>query len=156
MKQIFLGTIFLSMLLLACQNQPATSNIKDSITTTIDSTQSPATTLSGCYEYNVGQDTIRLTLHVNGNQVSGNLFYDMYEKDKNRGTLLGSIKDSLIETNYTFNAEGMDSEAEVFFKFKNDSLYMGEGPQGVKDSKGVFLDKSKIQFTAAFRKITCP
>ena len=156
MKQIFLGAIFLSMLFLACQNQPATSNTKDTIITTIDSTQSPATSLSGCYEYNIGQDTIRLTLQANGNQVSGNLFYDMYEKDKTRGTLLGSIKDSLIETNYSFNSEGMDSEEEVILKFKNNSLYMGEGPQGVKDGKIVFLDKSKIQFTAAFRKIPCP
>jgi hypothetical protein len=33
---------------------------------------------------------------------------------------------------------------------------MGEGAQGYKDGKGVFLDKSKIGFKSAFRKIKCP
>ncbi|OYU53912.1 MAG: hypothetical protein CFE25_17650 [Chitinophagaceae bacterium BSSC1] len=156
MKQKTIAVIVMTMALLACQNQSTTSNTIDTNKTTIDSIQSLATYLTGCYEYNVGQDTIRLTLKVNGTNVSGELFYDMYEKDKSRGTLDGLLKDSIIETNYAFNSEGMDSDAEVIFKFKNDSLYMGEGPQGVKDGKGVFLDKSKIQFTAAFRKIKCP
>ncbi len=156
MKQKQVWLLGIIMAFFACQNQSTTNQTTDSVKAPIDSAQNLGASLTGCYEYNVGQDTIRLTLYVAGTKVSGELFYDMYEKDKSRGTLNGNLKDSIIETNYAFNSEGMDSEAEVFFKFKNDSLYMGEGPQGVKDGKGVFLDKSKIQFTAAFRKIKCP
>jgi hypothetical protein len=156
MKQFsFLGMV-LAMAVLACNNpsSPAVNGVTTIPTT--NAAKTLAATLSGCYEYNIGQDTIRLTLNIDSNLVSGSLFYDMYEKDKARGTLKGSIQDSIIETSYLFNAEGMDSESEVFFRFKNDSLYMGEGPQGFKDGKSVFLDRSKIQFKTAFRKINCP
>jgi hypothetical protein len=115
MKNKSIGVIVMLLALLACQNQSVISNTIDPNKTTIDSIQSLATYLTGCYEYNVGQDTIRLTLKVNGTNVSGELFYDMYEKDKSRGTLDGNLKDSVIESNYSFNSEGMDSESEVFF-----------------------------------------
>ncbi len=156
MKQKQVWLMVMPIAFFACQNPSANSNKVDSSKTPIDSSLTLAAKLTGCYEYNVGQDTIRLTLKINGNKVSGDLYYDMYEKDKSRGTLDGNLKDSVIESNYSFNSEGMDSESEVFFKFKNDSLYMGEGAQGYKDGKGVFLDKSKIGFKSAFRKIKCP
>jgi hypothetical protein len=156
MKQKKVWLLGIVMAFFACQNPTATNNTTDTNLAPIDNTQTLADAVSGCYEYNIGQDTIRLSLHVAGTKVTGDLFYDMYEKDKSRGTLIGNLKDSVIESNYSFNSEGMDSEAEVFFKFKNDSLYMGEGAQGYKDGKGVFLDKSKMVFISAFRKIKCP
>jgi hypothetical protein len=156
MKQLRMLLIGQSFAILACNNPASSSQSADSSMTQTASSKSLAANLSGCYEYNIGQDTIRLTLKVDSNLVSGTLFYDMYEKDKAKGTLKGIIKDSLIETSYHFNAEGMDSESEILFQFKNDSLYMGEGAQSFKDGKTIFQDHNKVQFKTAFRKISCP
>ena len=153
LPQIYLLAIV--MVFFSCQNLDSTHSQVDTSKLQQDSTRSMASSLTGCYEYNVGRDTIRLSLQLQDSTVSGSLLYDMYEKDKSRGTIKGRVKDSIIVTNYSFNSEGMDSEAEVFFQFKNDSLYLGEGPQTVKDGKGVYLDHSKIQYKTAFRKINC-
>jgi hypothetical protein len=156
MKQVPFFILVVTFIFWACNPPPSPAISGDTSIPKKDTTKSLAATIAGCYEYNIGQDTVRLTLQLEGNLVSGDLFYDMYEKDKARGTLKGTIQDSLIETSYLFNSEGMDSESEVFFRFKNDSLYLGEGPQGIKDGKAVFLDRSKILFKTAFRKINCP
>lgn len=153
-KQLWLLGIIISFI--ACQNQPTKNTQADTSKNILDSSQILANSLTGCYEYSVGRDTIRLSLKVNGTKVNGDLLYDMYEKDKSKGTLDGTIQDSLLITNYSFNSEGMDSETELFFQFKNDSLYMGEGPQTLKDGKGIYSDRSKIVFKTAFRKISCP
>ncbi len=156
MKQFRMLLTGLSFAILSCNNPTSTNQITDSSMAKTASSKSLAANLSGCYEYNIGQDTVRLTLKIDSNLVSGTLFYDMYEKDKAKGTLKGFIKDSLIETSYLFNAEGMDSESEILFQFKNDSLYMGEGAQSFKYGKTIFQDHNKVQFKTAFRKINCP
>lgn len=110
-----------------------------------------------CYQYIKNRDTATLSLKTTGNKATGTLGYNLYEKDKNAGTIVGIVKGDTIIANYTFQSEGKTSVREVAFLQKGDQLTEGFGD--VQEVKGEtkFKDLSKLKFDGSmtFDKIDC-
>lgn len=110
-----------------------------------------------CYQYIKNRDTATLSLKTEDNTVTGTLGYNLYEKDKNAGTIAGIVKGDTIIANYTFQSEGKTSIREVAFLKKGDQLAEGFGD--IQEVKGEtkFKDLSKLKFDGSmtFDKIEC-
>ncbi|MEP7252717.1 MAG: hypothetical protein ABI683_10065 [Ginsengibacter sp.] len=157
----------LALLFTACNSQPdkssAEADIQDSTSTTFDSSTSPAgetamnSISSGCYLSIFKKDTAMLNLTVSGTDVSGDLNYSLYQKDKNKGSLKGTFQNELIVADYTFQAEGMTSVRQVAFKKSGDSLIEGYGDIEMKGDTARFKDVDHLKFheDRPFAKTDC-
>jgi len=110
-----------------------------------------------CYQYIKNRDTATLSLKTEDNKVTGTLGYNLYEKDKNSGTIAGIVKGDTIIANYTFQSEGQTSVREVAFLKQGDQLVEGFGD--VQEVKGEvkYKDLNKLKFdgSMAFGKTDC-
>lgn len=150
-------------LLSACSNEKHNDSA-DSTQTVIPGAASSSTAETPeesdgleCYSFIKNKDTVSMKLHINGEEYSGELSYNFYEKDKNRGTFGGEMKGDTLIAEYTFDSEGMRSVREVVFLKKAGKLYEGYGEVLEKESKQVFKDRSKLKFGDAviLDKVTC-
>ncbi|MEO7800918.1 MAG: hypothetical protein ABIR81_02905 [Ginsengibacter sp.] len=125
----------------------------DSVSTTAPVKSSP----QGCYAWQSGKDSAALNLQVAGGQISGTLSYNLFEKDKNKGTITGNIKDDLIIADYTFQSEGMTSVREVVFKIDGENLIEGMGDIDVDGDTARFKSKTELEFNTdrPFIKTAC-
>jgi len=111
-----------------------------------------------CYLYVKGKDTVKLSLiTANGNNVSGDLVYSFFEKDKNSGTVSGMFKGDTLYADYTFQSEGTSSVRETVFLKKGTILVEGFGEITEKDNKQVFKDKKALKFdeSVVLNKVEC-
>jgi len=111
-----------------------------------------------CYLYVKAKDTVKLTLiSANGGNVSGDLVYNLYEKDKNSGTVSGMFKGDTLYADYSFQSEGMNSVRETVFIKKGNTLVEGFGEITEKDNKQVFKDKKALKFEGdlVLNKVDC-
>jgi hypothetical protein len=110
-----------------------------------------------CYQYIKNRDTATLSLKIEDNKATGTLGYNLYEKDKNSGTIAGIVKGDTIIANYTFQSEGQTSVREVAFLKRGDQLAEGFGD--AQDVKGEvkYKDVSTLKFDGSmvFGKIDC-
>ena len=100
-----------------------------------------------CYMYNDSSNIISLRASFLKDSVSGALNYDIYQKDKNSGTIAGIMKDDILVAEYTFISEGKTSVRQVAFKKSGSTLVGGVGEMEEKDGKVVFKDISKLDFS---------
>lgn len=75
-----------------------------------------------CYAYENGNDTVQMSLNINGERVTGELTYMLFEKDSNRGQVKGTFSGDTLTADYTFQSEGMRSVREVIFVKNGSSL----------------------------------
>ena len=101
----------------------------------------------GCYAFHEGGSSIELQLEVAGNAVSGNLVYSLEEKDKNTGTIQGTVKGNTVDVYYTFTSEGVNSVREVIFQWVDNSLVEGIGEHIERNDTSFYADKKKVTFT---------
>lgn len=153
MKKVLI--VCVSFLAVACsnsahENAPAMQDEKGATihANAIDTikTNAKPMVLNGCYEMVFKHDSAQLNLTVQDTTVSGQLTYNLYQKDKNTGTIRGVLRDTIIDADYTFQSEGMQSVREVIFKIKNNTLVQAFGDLTEKDGKIIFTDKTKLQF----------
>ena len=118
-----------------------------------DSTLSP-----GCYEFTQNQTRISMQVEVNNETVTGQLVYDFYEKDDNRGTLVGTMEGDTLFAVYTFNAEGTESRREVAFLVEGDRLKEGYGSSREVDGTVTFEDRRNLDFNSGtvLTRTECP
>lgn len=90
----------------------------DSLKTVVTSGNSDA-----CFLKTSGKDSVMLQVHIQDTSVSGDLSYRYFEKDKNTGTISGSIHNNIIHAQYTFMSEGTQSVRPVVFKLQDDKAY---------------------------------
>lgn len=156
-------TALLLLALLSCSGgeeaPPATeggSTVHGQATDTIVSSGEPVR-LEGCYQRVVQRDTATLYLNIIGNNVTGKLVYNHYEKDDNTGSIKGELRDNHIYADYLFQAEGGTSTREVAFKIQDTLLLEGVGEVEERNGKMVFRDSGKLRFdsTRPFRKVDC-
>jgi hypothetical protein len=133
---------FITGLLASCQ-QKTPEQAVDSLATAPDTT---AANTKKCYAYIKNRDTVSLTMNEVGNAVTGDLNYNLFEKDKNMGTIAGIVKGDTVIADYTFNAEGTKSVRQVVFLKKDGQLVEGFGPATEKDGKSVFTKLSALEF----------
>jgi hypothetical protein len=159
MKNKFLVTVILPVCFAACQPKPAGTEQSANSATEAEGgkiADSTATTKT-CYTSYKNRDTVELSIVTAGNKVSGALRYQLYEKDRNKGTIVGEIKGDTLLANYTFNSEGMESQRQVAFLRKGDQLVEGYAEIEEKDGKVSFKDTKALKFSAGIelKKTDC-
>lgn len=156
-------TLLLLLALLSCgdgnEAPPATeggSTVHGQATDTIVSSGEPVR-LEGCYQRIVQRDTATLYLNIIGNEVTGKLVYNHFEKDDNTGSLKGELREGRIHADYLFQSEGGTSTREVAFRIQDTLLLEAQGEVEERDGKMVFRDAEKLQYDAThpFRKVDC-
>lgn len=148
-KQIIIG-LLISGLFTACKKEE--KGIKDQ-----PKPQVASTLTNECYQLVNGKDTVTASLTIDGQKVSGNLIYNFFEKDKNTGSILGTIKGDTLVADYTFQSEGQESIRQVTFLRKDKTLIEGYGESKQEGNKSVFLNAKAIQFTSStiLKEVPC-
>jgi hypothetical protein len=124
-------------LLISCNNQPQESKV---------SIPSSKTSPLNCYKYINSNDTIILkTIYING-FVTGTLVYNLYQKDKNMGTIQGQMKGELLIADYSFISEGVQSVRQVAFKKHGKTFIEGYGETEYKKGKTTFKNIDSLDF----------
>ncbi|MCW3074419.1 MAG: hypothetical protein JWP69_1488 [Flaviaesturariibacter sp.] len=157
MKHIF----FLAICFLAACNsesvdKPGDESVHASATDTIP-VGAKLVILDGCYAVQTAKDTATLSLQLKDSTVTGQLVYKWFEKDQNKGTINGVLRDSLVYADYTFESEGITSVRQVIFKIQNNQLLEATGERTQRDNKIVYSNPSNLRFSEMppFRKIAC-
>lgn len=154
--------VFLLIFSASCTNEQKAKQADDTSKviapdTTFTSSR-PKTSTSDCYVYIKNRDTASLKINMEGEELTGELNYKLFEKDSNKGTIAGEMKGDTIIAEYTFDSEGMRSVREVVFVKKDDgNIYEGTGDVMEKGGKMVFKDRSALKFspTMIFTKTNC-
>ncbi|MFT3978821.1 MAG: hypothetical protein QM687_17410 [Ferruginibacter sp.] len=115
----------------------------DSVSVTADL---PSAT-TACFAQQNLNDSIELSLKIEGNKASGSLNYLFKDKDSNRGTIEGTMKGDTLIADYTFNSEGVSSVRQVAFLVQADKATEGYADLEQKDGKLIFKDIAAISFS---------
>jgi hypothetical protein len=139
-------------IMLACNNETKQNAEVDSPAVAAEQSlavPTPSAMESGtsCYAWIKNRDTVDMKLNVDGEEVTGQLNYRWYEKDKSLGTFSGEMNGDTLIAEYIFDSEGMRSVREIVFLKKDNKFYQGTGEMAEKGSKVMFLDKSKLDFS---------
>jgi hypothetical protein len=146
--RLFLATGSLA-LLAACHEQS---------TQTAQEPTAAAPTTPQCYAYRTDTDTVRLTLQTTQATVTGELAYRYFEKDRNRGTIRGTMHGDTLLADYTFQSEGRQSVREVAFLRRDIGFVEGYGPVTEQQGKTVFKLPRTLHFDAKYMllPVACP
>ena len=140
---------------ISCQNRKtATETTADATTTGTSAADKPTTT---CYAYTSAADTMRLTMNRTGDAVTGDLLYKLSGKDRNTGTITGTMHGDTLRADYSFQSEGVESVREVAFLVSDDKLTEGYGPVAETNGKMLFTPDAKLDFASkmALAKVAC-
>lgn len=100
---------------------------------------------TSCYTYTENRDTVKMTLTIANKNVTGELTYRLFEKDRNDGHFNGVMSGDTIIADYEFESEGMRSVREVIFLKRGTAFVEGFGPT---DSSGArFLTHRELTFS---------
>jgi hypothetical protein len=131
------------LLLAACREQPTQ-------TTQVPAAKTPAPAGPQCYVYASAKDTIRLTLATTQPTVTGQLTYHYFEKDRNYGTIRGTMHGDTLLAAYTFQSEGTMSVREVAFVRCGPAFVEGYGNIAERKGQMVFERPLALQFDAKY------
>jgi hypothetical protein len=154
MKKLFFLLFISIAIFTACQNnntEQKSANSEEPDTNIIPASE------QFCYQYIKNKDTATMTMMSSGPITTGELKYNLYEKDKNTGIFEGELKGDTLIAEYTFNSEGKESVRQVAFLKKGNQLVEGFGEVEEKNGKMMFKDKSKLTFgdSMIFNKVDC-
>ena len=161
MKNKILLSVMIVALLFSCKkaDDSKEQNKVDSTKTetVVDVTSESEPLKNVCYKFDNGKDLIEANLLYDNGKVSGNINYNLYEKDKNSGTVSGMFKGDTLYADYTFQSEGTSSVRETVFIKKGNTLVEGFGEITEKDNKQVFKDKKALKFdeSVVLNKVEC-
>src|SRR5215217_2778789 len=79
----------------------SSQTIHNNISDTVVTNKQPIM-LNGCYQMILKRDTTTLRLTVKDSTVTGDLNYNLYQKDRNTGALKGVLRNNMIYADYTF------------------------------------------------------
>jgi hypothetical protein len=124
------------LLLAACHEQ----------TTQVPATQPTTSTGPQCYAYTFAKDTVRLTLATTQPTVTGQLTYHYLAKDRNQGTIQGTMHGDTLLATYTFQSEGIQSVREVAFVRRGPGFVEGYGNIAEHNGQLIFERPLALQF----------
>lgn len=110
-------------------------------------TASESSLIISNYIYQNNGDTITLHFQTENEKVTGELIYQLKEKDRNTGKIEGTLKDNLLVAIYTFQSEGITSKKQVVFKFTDTGAIEGFGAMEEKDRAVVFKDIHALHYS---------
>ncbi|MBX2924926.1 MAG: hypothetical protein KF746_22185 [Chitinophagaceae bacterium] len=142
--------IFLS-LFLSCSPAGKESKNKESAHT---NTKPPS--VINCYKYESVSDTVVLKLIHVGKSITGTLVYTLKEKDKNMGTIQGSMRGNILVADYIFMSEGTQSVRQVAFKLDGNTFIEGYGEILVENEKSRFKNPDSLTFDSSIKLLEYP
>ncbi len=149
-KEMF--SLLIVVLLFSCNNQKNPAQQPNQMEN--DSIAARVLTGSLLGEYSYGytnkKDSVLLHANIGDSALTGNLYYNLYEKDKNSGTITGKMKGDTLTADYTFMSEGNQSVREVAFLLTDSTAKEGYGEMMEKNNKMVFINLAKIKFDNSF------
>lgn len=112
---------------------------------------------SGCYIRVLNRDTLTASLQQSGNNITGKLTFDNYQKDGSTGKVEGTVEDGIMKLIYSFQSEGMNSVMEVYFKADGKSLIRGIGEIKVKGDTAMYANPASINYPSGEKldKVAC-
>lgn len=112
---------------------------------------------SACYASVTAADSVSLRLVNTNGDITGELTYNNYEKDDNRGTIMGQMHGDTLLADYTFMSEGTQSVRQVAFLKKGDGFVEGYGDAEERDGKMIFTNTTALDFGpgTVFEKVPC-
>jgi hypothetical protein len=137
------------LLLGACREQATP-------TTQAPSAVAPSPAGPQCYAYTSAKDTVRLTLTTTQPTVTGRLSYRYFEKNRNEGTIRGTMYGDTLRAEYTFQSEGVASVREVAFLRRGTGFVEGYGDVVERGGATVFKRVSALQFTSTQPLVPVP
>jgi hypothetical protein len=78
--------------------------------------------------------------------VTGTLVYNIFQKDKNTGTIQGEMDGPLLIADYSFFAEGVNSVRQVAFKRIDNTFVEGTGEVAEQYGKTVFKNIDSLDY----------
>ncbi|MEO5947041.1 MAG: hypothetical protein ABIP79_09505 [Chitinophagaceae bacterium] len=149
-------TIIMLALLMACNN-PENTIKENNNNVPVNADTSINNNITGCYIQVLQRDSTFAKLKQEGNQVSGTLMFDNYEKDGSAGTLTGTRDGNILKLRYDFQSEGLSSVMDLFFKIEGDQLVRGIGDMTTKGDTAYFTNPSLISYPpgTTLNKISC-
>lgn len=147
MKKLLLACLALSVMA-SCKNKETKEvDSVPEVPITVAPPQSVPTLEKGCYTYDANGNHIVLEITEMNGSVLGNLDYALKEKDANKGTFSGILKDSVLLGSYTFMSEGTESTREVAFLVKEGQLIEGFG--ALDETGTAFRDPTSLSFSSS-------
>jgi hypothetical protein len=134
-------------LLAACNSQPKEKTEAQAE----QPTNAPKAAPIACYQYATAADTITLKLVNMGGTVGGALFYKLKEKDRNAGTLNGTLRGDILVADYTFKSEGTESTRQVAFKKTGNAFIEGYGETVNVNGVEKFKNVDSIVYSASMK-----
>lgn len=99
-----------------------------------------------CYQFAALGDTARLAIEEQDGNITGTLRYGYSEKDRNDGTIRGTMRGDTLYADYEFQSEGVTSVREVVFLRRGSAWVEGYGPG--RDENGKFsLYRDSLDFS---------
>lgn len=112
--------------------------------------------VDGCYLQVIKRDTIAASLQQQGNNITGKMSFNYFEKDASAGTVSGTLKGDILILNYNFSSEGMQSVMQLYLKYKEGSLINGTGEMNTKHDTAYFVNPAEINYSdSGLKKIAC-
>ena len=102
--------------------------------------------LTGCYMRVMARDTFVAKLQLQGNEITGKLSFDNYQKDGSTGQVRGRMENGLIKLVYSFQSEGSNSVMDVYFKPVNNELIRGIGEMETRGDTAYFKNPDEVSF----------
>ena len=150
-----LGPLFSGVLLLAsCSSGSNKQSNPDTLKTAAYSSNTMNGTL--CFQHLSGsanQDTSIVKLQITGNSVSGSFHQLIYEKDRRKGTLRGTIEGDTIKAIWTFMQEGVTDSLEAQFKLGDNKLFQQEYSADPATGRQFLSENSA--FTIEYKAVEC-
>lgn len=112
--------------------------------------------MEDCFQFVNGKDTIRLRIQPEEVNVTGELAYLFFEKDKSWGTIEGTLEDSLLIAEYTFLAEGDTSVRQVVFKRFEEGWREGHGEINEVDGVVVYKNIDSLDYDHEINLVSIP
>ncbi len=113
--------------------------------------------LKECFLYAANRDTVTMTLTRNADNASGEMQYNLFEKDGNFGTFSGTFIGDTLYADYTFESEGMTSVREAVFLRKGDKMFQGDGEIIITGDKVTYRNPKALSFgnSIVLEKVKC-
>jgi hypothetical protein len=134
-------------------SQKEETNVKQEEAKTLPTITEPAT----CYMLDNGKDKVMMQIAITNNEVTGDLVYNYFEKDKNTGTIKGEMQGDTLLATYSFMSEGKESKRDVVFIKRGDEIIEGYGNVDPATGNPDFRDRSSLKFDTKFtlKKTDC-
>lgn len=144
---------------MSCNNDSATATSNDSISTenlaTVQADTSAAIATPSCYAHQTSNNLVLLKLNTVRPTVSGELTYAIMGKDRNEGSITGTMRGDTLIADYTFMSEGKQSVRQVAFLRKGETFIEGYGDSEQKGDRMIFSDTLNFNGTMILKEVPC-